>query len=190
MTLEDYKNIEYGKLNWLSKALNNYPDIITTKELANKFEKGQFGDSHFIKPSLILKLVSLFFLFILVFVLKLVLFTILLTDFPLIIGLIFLLFIILLIVFLGYYSFFDKECFFRFVIDYYGVCVNNQYHTWDDIYETLILESRDGGALNVYLILLKKDDSIVKLNFYKFNVFSKELATIVEYFKNGESENK
>ncbi len=170
MTIDEFIQKEINDMNWWDKTFNNYPFIKTTKFLSFAYKKGEFGDYQMIKPLIYTKIIGGVFWIISMFFLMSLINLIIYTDFPLVISIPMLILLLLFIGFIIYHSFYNKEHHFKFRLDFYGICINNVYHSWNEINETLILERHEGRSISYYLVLLKKDETVVRINYSEFKV--------------------
>jgi len=93
------------------------------------------------------------------------------------------LFISFILYLLVWNSFFSR----RYI---YQIRLNNEYIKaqgkkiyWKDVSETFIMNKKEGRFNNSYLVIIKKDSAIEKLNLFKFGISDRKLASLVEAYK-------
>jgi len=184
MTLVDnFIKTEESKMNWLDKAVRNYPKVRPTKSISYSLTNLKLDKEKIIRPSLLDKFISALILFFLTIV-WVGLFKMLLDyKFPFAIFLFGFLLVTFIIFILLSNSFFNKKYIYDLTINKEGIAIDNNKFYWTDIAETCIMNRQEGRRTNYYLVIFKKDTTIKKLDLFRIAITDKKLATIIEYYK-------
>lgn len=173
-------------MSWGDKLIGNYPKVRSTPVLTDTFKHLQLGKEKIIKPAtrarigfIIFLLFSGLFLF---GVLKPLLesrghFLGNLSGMT-IAGLMFFLII--------RNSLFNKKYNFIITVDYEGISIDGNKFYWTAIDEIYIMSRHEGKRTNYYLLIFKKDTTIEKFDLYGFRISTRELSTIIEFYRTGQ----
>ena len=80
------------------------------------------------------------------------------------------------------YSFFNKKYNYTLTIDKNGISVDKRQILWSDVADTFIMNRQEGKGTNYYLLILKTDKTVDKLDL-RMETSVGKLAAIIEHYK-------
>jgi len=179
-SISDFIASENAKMSKWDKFFQNYPDVYTTSSINDSIKVTK--PETIVKPSILGKLVALLFTF-LVLLFYIPIGGMVVNKTPIIFPALAFLFISFILYLLVWNSFFSR----RYI---YQIRLNNEYIKaqgkkiyWKDVSETFIMNKKEGRFNNSYLVIIKKDSAIEKLNLFKFGISDRKLASLVEAYK-------
>jgi len=180
--IEEFRESEKQRLNWLQKLAANYPDVTETRLLARGYATPEIKPVRTIQPSIFRRS-----MYCLAFLVTLLSWLFLLSTFrdrraPLGVYLVFVPFLLfasvsfLLVVFVKRYN-------YRVRIDASGLTIQGIFTAWGEIVETAIMRQPRPRGVARFLVIFTRDGTVQKLNLFLFGISDRKLAAVVEYYK-------
>ena len=180
--IEEFRESEKQRLNWLQKLAANYPDVTETRLLARGYATPEIKPVRTIQPSIFRRS-----MYCLAFLVTLLSWLFLLSTFrdrraPLGVYLVFVPFLLfasvsfLLVVFVKRYN-------YRVRIDASGLTIQGIFTAWGEIVETAIMRQPRPRGVARFLVIFTRDGTVQKLNLFLFGISDRNLAAVVEYYK-------
>jgi hypothetical protein len=180
--IEEFRESEKQRLNWLQKRSANYPDVTETGLLARGYATPEIKSVRTIQPSIFRR--SMYGLAFLVTLLSwlFLLFTWGGGRAPLGVYLVFVPFLLfasvsfLLVVFMKRYN-------YRLQFDASGLTIQGIFISWGEIVETAIMRQPQPRGVARFLVIFTQDGTVRKLDLFLFGISDRKLAAVVEYYK-------
>ena len=180
--IEEFRESEKQKLNWLQNRSANYPDVTETKLLARGYAMPEIRSVRTIQPSIFRR--SMYGL---AFLVTLLSWLFLLSTWgggrvPLGVYLVFVPFLLftavsfLLVVFVKRYNYTIR-------IDASGLTIQGIFTAWGEIVETAIMRQPQPRGVARFLVIFKRNGSVGKSDLFLFSISDRKLASAVEYYK-------
>jgi len=175
-------------MGWFDKVLMNYPEVHQTSFLSPPIT--QQKPEMVLHPSLFTKLIAI--PLILIALLSYIpLFHILRHEtLPVLIPITGIFFISFILYLLIWHSFLNPKFIYRIHINNQFIEAGGKKYYWKDIADTCILTRMEGRISNSYLVILKLDGGVEKMDLFKFQISNKKLAGVVEFYKQQNELNK
>jgi hypothetical protein len=181
--IDDFHKEETLKMSRLDRLVRNYPIVRNTSAISGPLPNNALNETTTIRPTIPGKIISIIILIFLSIIWIGLLSLILAYKFPLSIYLLGLLFISTLIFLVAKNSFFNKRYIYTISLNKEGIAFKQQKILWTDIDGTYIMNRQKGRFTNYFLVILKKEGAIQKLDLFKMGTYDKKLAGIIEYYK-------
>lgn len=187
--IDDFIKSEESKMSWGDKLFMFYPKVRSTPKLTDTFQHLRLGKEKIIKPATRARIGFIIFLvfsgmFVFGVIKPLLVTRVSIGHFlgnlsgMAIVG--------LLLILVVRNPLTNKKYNFIITVDYEGISIDDNKFYWIAIDEMYIMSRHEGKRTNYYLLIVKKDATIEKFDLYAFGISSRELSTIIEYYRTGQ----